>query len=168
MAGLSPAELEKRNNFSLFKTRIQTRGDFTLVEGNGQKVKIDPSVAKNINSVNDLNQYKQGQSIVLPTTLKGQIRLTQLYKDSAFSGRTQNTTAAEDAEVRRIRELLEKIKEKTGSDYVNLKIGKNYKGENQCLLHIQKLNRLLQPVGQCLVIKCHLLLLLLEKLMIQS
>ncbi len=126
MAGLSPAELQKRNNFSLFKTRIQTRGDFTLVESNGQKVKIDPSVAKNLNSVNDLNQYKQGQSIVLPTTLKGQVRLTQLYKDSAFSGRSQNTTAAEDAEVRRIRELLDKIKEKTGFDYVNLKIGKNY------------------------------------------
>jgi len=126
MAGLSPTELQKRNNFSLFKTRIKTRGDFILVEGNGQKVKIDPSVANSINSVEDLYQYQQGQSIILPTTSGKQIRLTQLFKDSVFSGRTQNTTAAEDAEVRRIRELMDKIKEKTGTDYVDLKIGKNY------------------------------------------
>ena len=46
MASLSPAELRKRNNFSLFKTRIASRGDFTLVEGNGATIKIDPRVAK--------------------------------------------------------------------------------------------------------------------------
>lgn len=125
MAGLSPAELAKRNNFSLFRTRIASRGDFTLVESNGKKVKIDPTVANTLKSINDLEQYKQGQSIILPTTLKGQVRLTQLYKDSAFSGRTQNTTAAEDAEVLIIRRRLEQIKEQIGSDYVNLQVGKN-------------------------------------------
>ena len=55
MAGLSPAELRKRNNFSLFRTRIASRGDFTLVEGNGQKVKIDPTVANTLRSVEDLD-----------------------------------------------------------------------------------------------------------------
>ena len=125
MAGLSPAELRKRNNFSLFRTRIASRGDFTLVESNGKKVKIDPTVANTLKSINDLAQYQQGQSIILPTTLKGQVRLTQLYKDSAFSGRTQNTTAAEDAEVLIIRRRLEQIKEQIGSDYVNLQVGKN-------------------------------------------
>lgn len=125
MAGLSPAQLRKRNNFSLFRTRIASRGDFTLVEGNGQKVKIDPAVANTLRSVEDLDQYQQGQSIVFPTTLKGEVRLTQLYKDSAFSGRTQNTTAAEDAEVSSIRRKLEQIKNQLGSDFVNLQVGKN-------------------------------------------
>ena len=101
-------------NFSLFKTRIATRQYFTLADGNGQKVKVDPSVAQNIRSVEDLvEQYAVGNSIILPTTMNGQVRLTQLYKDSIFSGRTQNTTAAEDFEVRSIRESLTKIKEKT-------------------------------------------------------
>jgi len=126
MASLSPAELKKRNNFSLFKTRIAGRGDFLLVEGNGAKVKIDPRVAKTLTSVDDLDQYKQGQSIVLPTVNNSLVRLTQLYKDSKFSGRTQNTTAAEDEQVRIIRRKLEEIKDKTGSDAVTLKIGKNY------------------------------------------
>ena len=126
MAGLSPAALRKRNNFSLFRSRIAGRGDFTLVEGNGRKVKIDPAVANTLRSIEDLAQYQQGQSIVFPTTLRGQVRLTQLYKDSIFSGRTQNTTAAEDAEVSSIRRMLENIKNKTGSDFVTLKIGKNF------------------------------------------
>ena len=126
MASLSPTELRKRNNFSLFKTRIATRQNFTLVDGNGQKVKVDPSVAQNIRSVEDLvEQYAVGNSIILPTTMNSQVRLTQLYKDSIFSGRTQNTTAAEDFEVRSIRESLTKIKENLGSDFVNLQIGKN-------------------------------------------
>ena len=47
---------------------------------------------------------------MLPNTMKGQVRLTQLYKDSVFSGRTQNTTAAEDAQVSSIRRKLEQIK----------------------------------------------------------
>jgi len=126
MASLSPAELRKRNNFSLFKTRIASRGDFILVEGNGKKVKIDPKVAKTLGSVDDLAQYQQGQSILLPTVTNSTIRLTQLYKDSTFSGRTQNTTAAEDEQIRVIRRKLEEIKQKNGSDTVTLKIGKNF------------------------------------------
>lgn len=81
MAGLSPTELRKRNNFSLFRTRIASRGDFILVESNGKKVKIDPTIANTLSSVDDLAQYQQGSSIVLPTTMRGQVRLTQLYKD---------------------------------------------------------------------------------------
>ena len=80
----------------------------------GEKVKIDPTVANTLRSIDDLFQYQQGSSIILPTTLKGQVRLTQLYKDSVFSGRTQNTTAAEDAQVSSIRRKLEQIKNQTG------------------------------------------------------
>ena len=63
---LSPAELRKRNNFSLFRTRIASRGDFMLVESNGQKVKIDPTVANTLRSIDDLAQYQVGSSIMLP------------------------------------------------------------------------------------------------------
>ena len=125
MAGLAKDDLFKRNNFSLFRTRIASRGDFTLVESNGKKVKIDPTVANTLKSINDIENYRVGRSIILPTTMKGQVRLSQLFKDAAFVGRTQNTTAAEDAEVLIIRRRLEQIKEQIGSDYVNLQVGKN-------------------------------------------
>ena len=125
MAGLAKDDLSKRNNFSLFRTRIASRGDFTLVESNGKKVKIDPTVANSLKSINDIENYRVGRSIVFPTTMKGEVRLSQLFKDSAFAGRTQNTTAAEDAEILIIRRRLEQIKEQIGSDYVNLQVGKN-------------------------------------------
>ena len=125
MAGLAKDDLFKRNNFSLFRTRIASRGDFTLVESNGKKVKIDPTVANTLKSINDIENYRVGRSIILPTTMKGQVRLSQLFKDAAFVGRTQNTTAAEDAEILIIRRKLQQIKEQIGSDYVNLQVGKN-------------------------------------------
>ena len=125
MAGLAKDDLFKRNNFSLFRTRIASRGDFTLVESNGQKVKIDPIVANTLKSINDIENYRVGRSIILPTTMKGQVRLSQLFKDAAFVGRTQNTTAAEDAEVLIVTRKLEEIKNQIGSDFVNLQIGKN-------------------------------------------
>ena len=125
MAGLAKDDLFKRNNFSLFRTRIASRGDFTLVESNGKKVKIDPTVANTLKSINDIENYRVGRSIILPTTMKGQVRLSQLFKDAAFVGRTQNTTAAEDAEVLIITRKLEEIKNQIGSDFVNLQIGKN-------------------------------------------
>jgi len=127
MAGLSPTELKKRNNFSLFKQRITNRQEFTLAEGKGQKVKIDHRVAATISSIDDLvNQYSVGKSIILPTAMGTQVRLTQLYKDAAFVGRTQSTTAAEDYQVKVIRESLAKIKDKLGSDYVDLQVGRKY------------------------------------------
>ena len=125
MAGLAKDDLFKRNNFSLFRTRIASRGDFTLVESNGKKVKIDPTVANTLKSINDIENYRVGRSIILPTTMKGQVRLSQLFKDAAFVGRTQNTTAAEDAEVLIVTRKLEEIKNQIGSDFVNLQIGKN-------------------------------------------
>lgn len=127
MATLSPGELRKRNNFSLFKTRILTNGYFLISESNGQKVKIKPEVGRNIKSVDDLiEKYTVNKSIVLPTSLNKTIRLTELFKDSVFSGREQNTTRAEDAQITLIRRKLIEIKEKIGSDAVTLKIGKNY------------------------------------------
>ena len=79
-----------------------------------------------LGSTDDLvNKYSVGMSIILPTAMGQQIRLTQLYKDAAFVGRTQSTTA-EDYQVKVIRESLAKIKDKLGSDYVELQVGRNY------------------------------------------
>jgi len=124
MAELRIEVLERRNNFSLFKSRIASRGSFNIVNSK-RKVRIDPSVAKNINKPQDLEQYRQGSSIVLPTMSGKEIRLTQLYKDAKFVGRTQDTTAAEDAEIKQIRKKLEQIKAETGSDTVTLQVGAN-------------------------------------------
>ena len=128
MAGLSPKELEKRNNFDIFLTRIKTGKEFTIADGKGKKVKLDKSITQQLKTVSDFEKFRQGSSIVLPTTTRSPIRLTEIYKDSEFSGRTQKTTAAEDAEVKSLNQQLQKIMEDTGTDFVEVKVGrKTYK-----------------------------------------
>lgn len=128
MVALSPTELRKRNNFTIFKNRILTSGYFTINESNGQQVKITQRFGYELNSISDLEKYRNSRrTIMLPTgvTGDGAIPLSQLYKDSAFVTRTQNTTADEDFQIKSVREQLEKIKEKMGSDFVRLRVGKN-------------------------------------------
>ena len=126
MAALSPDELRKRNNFTLFVNRIKTNGYFTLNEGNGQRVQITQKFAYQLNSLADLEKFKDNRnSVVLPTGSTGSssIRLSALYKDSLFVTRTQNTNAKEELQIKSVREQLEKIKEKIGSDFVKLRVG---------------------------------------------
>jgi hypothetical protein len=123
MATLSPAELAKRNNFNIFVNRIRTNQDFTISESNGAKVKLDKSILKQLTSIIHFNKFKVGQSIVLPTSTGQSVRLTELYKDSEFSGRTQATTAQEDAQIIRINQQLTQIFDKTGKDFIRLKVG---------------------------------------------
>ena len=128
MAALSPTELRKRNNFTIFKNRILTSGYFTINESNGQQVKITQRFGYELNSISDLEKYRNSRrTIMLPTgvTGDGAIPLSQLYKDSAFVTRTQNTNAKEDLQIRSVREQLEKIKEKIGSDFIKLRVGNN-------------------------------------------
>ena len=128
MVALSPAELRKRNNFTLFVNRIKTNGYFTINESNGQRVQITQRFGYQLQSINDLEKFRDSRgSIILPTGATGNssIRLSQLYKDASFVTRTQNTTAGERYEITQTRNQLEKIKQKIGSDFVRLKIGKN-------------------------------------------
>ena len=128
MATLSLAELKKRNNFTIFRNRILTNCKFTISEGNGQKIQITQKFAYEFNTLQDLERYKDNRgTILLPTgvTGSGVVRLSQLYKDSAFVTRTQNTNAKEDIQIKSVREQLEKIKEKVGSDFIKLKVGNN-------------------------------------------
>lgn len=123
---LSVPELRKRNNFTIFKNRIRDNQSFTINESNGQTIKINNSVFRNINSIDDLvSNYSDGRSIILPvgTTGTNSIRLTSLFKDSAFVGRTQSTTSAEDFQVRSIRSRIEELKDTVGSDYIQLRVG---------------------------------------------
>lgn len=123
MASLSVPELKKRNNFSLFLGRIRSNKEFTLVENKG-KVKLSKKLVSEIKTINDLSKFKEGQSIILPTEKGSSVKLTEIYKDSVFSGRTQATTAKEDAEVISLNEQLDKIKDKLGVDFITLKVGK--------------------------------------------
>ncbi len=128
MAALSPDELRKRNNFTLFVNRIKTNGYFTINESNGQKVQITQKFAYQLKSLEDLEKFKDNRgSVILPTGSTGSssIRLSQLFKDDAFKTRTGNPTAKEDEQIKLVREQLEKIKQKIGSDFIKLRVGKN-------------------------------------------
>ena len=128
MATLSLAELRKRNNFTIFRDRIKTNGKFTISEGNGQKIQITQKFAYQFNTLQDLEKFRDNRgTILLPTGVSGSgsVRLSQLYKDSAFVTRTQNTNAKEDIQIKSVRDQLEKIKEKIGSDFIKLKVGNN-------------------------------------------
>ena len=128
MAALSPDELRKRNNFTLFVNRIKTNGYFTLNESNGKRVQITQKFAYQLKSLEDLEKFKDNRgSIILPTGSTGSssIRLSQLFKDDAFKTRTGNPTAKEEFQIKSVREQLEKIKQKIGSDFVKLRVGNN-------------------------------------------
>ena len=128
MVALSPTELRKRNNFTLFVNRIKTNGYFTLNESNGRKVQITQKLGYLLNSIEDLEKLKDNRgSILLPTGSTGSssIRLSQLYKDAAFVTRTQNTTAGERYEITQTRNQLEVIKQRIGFDFVKLRVGRN-------------------------------------------
>ena len=128
MVALSPKELAKRDNFTLFVNRIKTNGYFTINESNGQRVQITQRFGYQLQSINDLEKLKDNRgSILLPTGSTGSslIRLSQLYKDAAFVTRTQNTTAGERYEITQTRNQLEVIKQRIGFDFVKLRVGKN-------------------------------------------
>lgn len=132
MATLSTVELSKRNNLNIFLTRIRTGQDFILSGGAGRKVKLDKSILNQVSSISHFDRFKTGRSIMLPTTSGGYISITSLYKDSEFSGRTQATTAQEDAQIVRINDQLKKIFDKTGIELIDLKVGNTVYKVNFC------------------------------------
>jgi hypothetical protein len=123
MATLSPSELAKRNNFNIFLTRIRTGKDFTLSESNGVKIKLDKSILTQLTSITHFDKFKSGRSIMLPTTKGQYVSIAQIYKDSEFSGRTQATTAQEDAQIIRVNQQLKIIFDNVGKDFIPLKVG---------------------------------------------
>jgi hypothetical protein len=121
VAHLSIKELSKRNNFQTFVYRIAIGQGFYLVNTD-ILVKLNKSILDNITCFDDLNNYKVGNSIQLPTETNDLIPLSMLYKDSDFSNRTQYTTAKQDKQINNVAIAINNIKEKTGLDYVSIKI----------------------------------------------
>lgn len=123
MATLSTTELAKRNNFNIFLTRIRTGKDFTLSESNGVKIKLNKSILTELTSITQFDKFKSGRSIMLPTTNGQYVNISEIYKDSEFSGRTQATTAQEDAQIIRVNQQLKIIFDDVGKDFIPLKVG---------------------------------------------
>ena len=125
MANLSIKELSKRNNFYIFIKRISIGQGF-YIAGQDKLVLLDQSVLNNVESVQDLEKYNKGKSIVLPTIDNQQVKLSSLYKDSEFSSRTQNTTLQQDTQIKSIANQIENIKAQTNKNYLRLRIGNEF------------------------------------------
>lgn len=125
MASLSIKELSKRNNFYIFAKRISIGQGFYIV-GEDELVLLNNSILNNIESLNDLEKYNNGRSIVLPTIDNKEVKLSSLYKDSEFSNRTQDTTMQQDIQVNSIANQIENIKKETNKNYIKLRIGNDY------------------------------------------
>jgi hypothetical protein len=121
MASLSMKELSKRNNFSIFTKRISIGQGFYLV-GMDELILLDTSILENIDDLEGLRYYEEKNSILLPTRGGHKIKLTNLYKDSEFSNRTQNTTIKQDLEVYSLSHKLEEIKKQTNKPYVDVRV----------------------------------------------
>jgi len=121
MAKLSLKELEKRNNFYIFAKRIAIGQGFYVIN-NDKLVILHPNILDNLIEINDLNKYKVGSSIVLPTADGEVVKLSNLYKDSEFANRTQYSTAKQDEQISKIVLSINQIKHETNKNYVPLKI----------------------------------------------
>lgn len=125
MANLSTKELSKRNNFYIFIKRISIGQGFYIV-GQDKLVLLDPSILNSLDSLDDLEKYNNGRSIVLPTIDNNKVKLSSLYKDSEFSNRTQDTTMQQDIQVNSISNQIENIKKSTNKTFVKVRIGNDY------------------------------------------
>lgn len=124
MAKLSLKELEKRNNFYIFAKRIAIGQGFYVINSD-KLITLSPNILDNLIEINDLNKYKVGSSIVLPTADGEVIKLSNLYKDSEFANRTQYSTAKQDEAIFNLALIIDTIKEQTKKDYVTIKIVNN-------------------------------------------
>ena len=125
MASLSTKELSKRNNFYIFIKRIVIGQGFYIV-GKDELVLLNKSIIDNLNSLEDLEKYNNGKSILLPTENNEMVKLSSLYKDSEFSNRTQDTTIKQDMQVSALLTQIENIKAHTGKKSIRLRIGNEY------------------------------------------
>jgi hypothetical protein len=121
MANLSIKELSKRNNFQTFVYRIAVGQGFYVVNAD-LLIKLNKSILNNISDINDLNKYKIGKSIQLPTENGDLIPLSYLYKDSDFSSRTQFTTIKQDEQVANLEYKINEVKTVTKMNYVPIKV----------------------------------------------
>lgn len=135
MAKLSIKELSKRRNFETFMSRIAIGNGFYVLNTD-ILIKLNKSILENVSTLEDLNKYKVGRSIQLPTETNEFIPLAMIYKDSDFSTRTQDTTAKQDEQIASVAYQMDSIKDNTGLDYVSIEINNNIYN----VKHIKRLN----------------------------
>lgn len=123
MATLNKRVLGQRNNFNIFLNRIRTGGEFVLADSNGKRVKIDKSILTKLSTISHLDRFAVGSFTILPTTSGENIRLNQIFKDSQFVTRIQNTFSQEYIQVNRINKKLNKIFDNLGVETISLKVG---------------------------------------------
>ena len=121
MASLSIKELSKRNNFQTFVYRIGIGQGF-YIKNTDILIKLNKSILNNIDSLEDLNKYKSGKSIQLPTEDNNYVPLNMLYKDSDFSTRTQYGTAKQDEQIENLTQIIYSLKKSSSLGYVPIKI----------------------------------------------
>jgi len=122
MAGLSVADLSKRDNWNLILIKIEGKIPFILTTGaettvghkDTKKHKIYVDAIKSISVPNIRSSFLQVGSSIVFTTIDGKkIKLTDIQKTKEF-GSAGNTTAKEDAALEQLRSHIISIKKQTG------------------------------------------------------
>lgn len=127
---LSPAQLKKRDNMDTFAEKI--RDSIPFITANGQEIILGyRSKSKNIELYNQiidqgfdaLEQFRSGRGIMIPTVSGRNISLNQLQKTAEFGGSQRKGTEKEDAQLRRLNEIITRIASEENIPYVPIKVG---------------------------------------------
>lgn len=141
-ASLSKTQLDKRDNYEVFATKI--RDGLPFVTNTGEEVIIgyrdrernkqlyDEITKKEYQAIVDL--FKKGSTIVLPTLDGKGVRLSSLKKTKEFGSTGRTGTEDEDIQVRRLNGMIQKIMEETNMPYVSIKIA----GEKHKIVRFEK------------------------------
>jgi hypothetical protein len=126
---LSPAQLKKRDNMDTFAEKI--RDSIPFIASNGQEVILGyRDKSKNLDLYNQildkgidaLEQFRERRSIMIPTVSGRKISLGQLKKTAEFGGSQRKGTEKEDAQLRRLNEIITRIASEENIPYVPIKV----------------------------------------------
>lgn len=130
MAGLTPAQLAKRNNFAIFKRRIKKGEPFTKVGGGKVKLgfadrKLNEEFLKTLTSAPALKNTlpkTATRALAVPVVNGDLIPLKDIFKDKEMGA--ANTLSAEAEALRKLQELIIAEKEKHGLDTLVVMLNK--------------------------------------------
>lgn len=141
-ASLSKTQLDKRDNYEVFATKI--RDGLPFVTNTGEQVVVgyrdreknkllyDEIVEDEYQAIVDL--FKKGSSIVLPTVDGKGVRLSSLKKTKEFGSTGRTGTEDEDIQVKRLNGMIQKIVEDTNMPYVSIRVA----GETHKVVRFEK------------------------------
>jgi len=129
-ASLSTTQLKKRDNLDTFAEKI--RDSIPFIDSNGREVVLgyrDKSKNKELydqiinQGIDALKQFASGRSILIPTVSGSMVNLNQLEKTAEFGGSQRKGTEKEDAQLRRLNEIVARIASEENIPYVPIKVG---------------------------------------------